>query len=143
MQENSCRAQEEAIMAYEAVPDDVEIQKLTAAQRDALSRHKIHENINTFLGNETTPLLMGGVALLIALPILSKLFFDSLELENIIISDEQKMKVQTGFTSLLFASPATGPIVLTKKIWDTVFGEKDEETSNGDNGLYGLAGLGT
>ena len=47
-------------MAYEAVPDDVEIQKLTSAQRDALSRYKIHENINTFLGNENVPVVIGG-----------------------------------------------------------------------------------
>jgi len=129
-------------MPYGAVPDDVEIQKLTRAQQNALSRHNIHENINTFLGNENTPLLMGGVALLAALPILSKLFFDSLELENIIISDQQKAKVTQGFTSLLIASPATGPIVVGKKIWDTFTGESDGETSNGDNGLYGFAGRG-
>ena len=47
-------------MAYEAVPDDVEIQKLTSAQRDALSRYKIHENINTFLANENVPVVIGG-----------------------------------------------------------------------------------
>ena len=47
-------------MAYEAVPDDVEIQKLTAAERDALSRYKIHENINTFLANENVPVVIGG-----------------------------------------------------------------------------------
>jgi hypothetical protein len=47
-------------MPYEAVPIDVEIEKLTPAQRDALSRHKIHENINTFLGNENTPIVIGG-----------------------------------------------------------------------------------
>ena len=45
---------------YEAVPDDVEITKLTIGQRDALSRYKIHENINTFLGNENTPIVIGG-----------------------------------------------------------------------------------
>jgi len=55
-------------MAYEAVPIDVEIQKLTAAERDALSRYKIHENINTFLGNEGTPKLIAGAALLASLP---------------------------------------------------------------------------
>jgi len=48
-------------MAYEAVPDDVEIQKLTAAERDALSRYKIHENINTFLANENFPVVVGGL----------------------------------------------------------------------------------
>ena len=47
-------------MAYEAVPDDVEIQKLTALERDALSRYKIHENINTFLANENVPVVIGG-----------------------------------------------------------------------------------
>jgi len=48
-------------MAYEAVPDDVEIQKLTALERDALSRYKIHENINTFLANENVPVVIGGL----------------------------------------------------------------------------------
>ena len=47
-------------MAYEAVPEGVEIQKLTAAERDALSRYKIHENINTFLANENVPVVVGG-----------------------------------------------------------------------------------
>jgi len=48
-------------MAYEAVPDDVEIQKLTTAERDGLSRYKIHENINTFLANENVPIVIGGL----------------------------------------------------------------------------------
>ena len=65
-------------MAYEAVPIDVEIQKLTAAERDALSRYKIHENINTFLGNETTPKLIAGMALLVSAPILLRLIFEAL-----------------------------------------------------------------
>ena len=124
-------------MAYEAVPDDVEIQKLTSAQRDALSRHKIHENINTFLGNETTPLLMGGVALLIALPIVSKLFFDSLELENIIISDQQKEKVKQTFTTALIASPATGPLVFGAKgleFLESIIQRDDKEPRTGGIG---------
>jgi len=125
-------------MAYEAVPDDVEIQKLTAAQRDALSRHKIHENINTFLGNETTPLLIGGAVLLTVLPILSKLFFDSLELENIVISDQQKANVQQGFTTLLIASPATAPFVLGKggldlvgDVWEKYVASKEKDDQQG------------
>ena len=47
-------------MVYEAVPVDVELQKVTAAERDALSRYKIHENINTFLANENVPTVIGG-----------------------------------------------------------------------------------
>jgi hypothetical protein len=48
-------------MAYEAVPIDVEVQKVTAAERDALSRHKIHENINVLLANENVPIVAGGL----------------------------------------------------------------------------------
>ena len=33
---------------------------MTAAERDALSRYKIHENINTFLANENVPTVIGG-----------------------------------------------------------------------------------
>ena len=47
-------------MVYEAVPIDVELQKVTAAERDALSRYKIHENINTFLANENVPTVIGA-----------------------------------------------------------------------------------
>ena len=48
-------------MVYEAVPIDVELQKVTAAERDALSRYKIHENINTILANENVPVVIGGL----------------------------------------------------------------------------------
>ena len=130
-------------MPYAMIPDGYSIKKVTKLQQAAVNAKRRHDNVTTFLGNETTPLLMGGVTLLAVLPILAGLFYKSLEAEGILLTDEQKMKIEVGFRGLLLASPATGPIVLTKKIWDTVFGEKDEETSNGDNGLYGLAGLGT
>jgi len=66
-------------MVYEAVPIDVELQKVTAQERDALSRYKIHENINTFLGNETTPLIAAGAALALATPILIDLLLKRIE----------------------------------------------------------------
>ena len=47
-------------MVYEAVPEGVEIQKVTAAERDALSRYKVHENINVLLANENLPVVIGG-----------------------------------------------------------------------------------
>ena len=65
-------------MAYEAVPIDVEIQKVTAAERDALSRYKTHENINTLLANETTPKLIAGLALVVSAPTILKIIFDAL-----------------------------------------------------------------
>ena len=66
-------------MVYEAVPEGVEIQKLTTAQRDALSRYKIHENINTFLGNENTPLLIGAAGIALILPALIDAFLQAQE----------------------------------------------------------------
>jgi len=69
-------------MVYEAVPIDVEIQKLTAAESSALSRYKIHENINTFLGNEKTPTLIAGAAVLVSAPTILKLIFDALKKQD-------------------------------------------------------------
>jgi len=77
-------------MAYEAVPDDVEIQKLTALERDALSRYKIHENINTFLGNEGMPkLILGGIAVA-SLPIIIPAIIAALSRQIPSIPDDAK-----------------------------------------------------
>jgi len=69
-------------MAYEAVPIDIELQKVTSLERDALSRYKRHENINTFLGNETTPKLIFGLGLLISTPFLLKIILEALAKQN-------------------------------------------------------------
>jgi hypothetical protein len=79
-------------MAYEAVPIDVEIQKLTAAERDALSRYKTHENINTLLANETTPKLIAGLALLVSAPTILKIIFDALAKQTSKIPDGKIIK---------------------------------------------------
>ena len=107
-------------MAYEAVPIDVEIQKLTPAQRDALSRYKIHENINTFLGNENTPLLIGAGALAVFLPLLINLFLQAQEETlNITLTDKQKTQLVN------YANISLGPIgiaqVLGRKVGKGVF----------------------
>ena len=92
-------------MAYEAVPIDVEIQKLTSAQRDALSRHKIHENINTFLGNENTPLLIGAAGLALLLPALIEMFLQAQEdALNVTLTDKQKTKLVD------YATLSLGPV---------------------------------
>jgi len=65
-------------MAYEAVPIDVEIQKLTAAESSALSRYKIHENINTLFANERVPTLIAATVVLASAPTILKIIFDAL-----------------------------------------------------------------
>jgi len=107
-------------MVYEAVPDDVEITKLTVGQRDALSRHRRHENINTILANENTPLLVGGVALLAALPILHNLFVQTLEEQNILLTDKQKELLIEGYKVNLLVSPL-GAQFLGKKVAESLY----------------------
>jgi len=81
-------------MVYEAVPIDVEIQQLTPGQRDALSRYKIHENINTFLGNEQTPkLLLGGIAIA-SLPVILPIIISALSKQTA-IDPELAQKIDT------------------------------------------------
>ena len=69
-------------MVYEAVPIDVEIQKLTAAESSALSRYKIHENINTLFANEKVPSLIAASAILVSAPTILKLIFDALSKQD-------------------------------------------------------------
>jgi len=78
---------------YEAVPDDVELTKLTLGQRDALARYKRHENINTFLGNQNTPLLIGATALVAATPILFNAFRNAAEDQGIITDEQTWIKI--------------------------------------------------
>jgi len=79
---------------FEAVPDDVEITKLTIGQRDALSRHRRHENINTFLGNENTPkLLLGGMAIA-SLPVILPILISALSKQTT-IDPELAEKIDT------------------------------------------------
>jgi len=78
---------------YEAVPDDIELTKLTVGQRDALARYKRHENINTFLGNQNTPLLIGATALVAATPILFNLFRKAAEDQGIITDEQTWIKI--------------------------------------------------
>ena len=63
---------------YEAVPIDVEIQKLTSGERDALSRYKIHENINTLFANEKVPSLIAATALVVSAPTILEIIFKAL-----------------------------------------------------------------
>ena len=102
-------------MAYEAVPDDVEIQKLTSAQRDALSRYKIHENINTFLANENVPLVVGAGVLAAFLPqLIGALLQAQEDALNITLTDKQKETLMT--------HPSLGPVGIANLLARKVVG---------------------
>ena len=101
-------------MPYALIPDGYSLKKVTKLQKDAVSSKRRHDNMEALLGNPNTPLVVGAAALLAAVPILVKLFFEMLEQQNIILTDEQKHKIEQGFSFALITSPATAPFVLGK-----------------------------
>ena len=90
-------------MVYEAVPIDVELQKVTAQERDALSRYKIHENINTFLGNEGTPKLIATGALLASLPIVIRILIETLRKQDPTLGIKVPEGVEEAIDAVTFA----------------------------------------
>ena len=55
-------------MSYVLIPEGSKLKKVTEPQKKAVDAYNRHENINTFLGNEATPKLIIGAALLASLP---------------------------------------------------------------------------
>ena len=78
-------------MAYALIPDGFTLKKVTKAQEQAVSAHRRHENVKTFIENENAPLLIGAGALAISLPLLINLFLQAQEdILNITLTDKQK-----------------------------------------------------
>ena len=104
-------------MPYAMIPDGYSIKKVTKLQKAAVSSKRRHDNMEALLANPNTPLVVGAAVLPIITGALLKLFWNAVESEiGNIFTPEQKMKVEVAFRGLLFASPATGPILLGKKI---------------------------
>ena len=66
-------------MPYAMIPDGYSIKKVTKLQQAAVNAKRRHDNVTTFLGNETTPLIAAGAALAIATPILIDLLLKRIE----------------------------------------------------------------
>ena len=73
-------------MVFAAVPDDITIEEITAAQKRALddylgreTRKSIFEQI---AGNEKVPTLIAGGVLLASIPTILKLIFDALKKQD-------------------------------------------------------------
>ena len=119
-------------MPYALIPDGYTLKKVTKLQKQAVNSKRRHDNMEALLANENTPLVVGAAVLPILTGVLLKLFWEAVENEiGNIFTPEQKMKVETGFTSLLLASPATGPILITKKVWDLLAGGGDVGSAGG------------
>ena len=97
-------------MPYALIPEGFTLKKVTKAQEDAVKDHRRHEDVKTFLGNETTPVLIGGVAIATLTPILITLFLQLLEEQNVTVTDTQKEAIKRG----IILGPA--PAVVFKKL---------------------------
>jgi len=81
-------------MPYALVPRDYILKKVTAQQKAAVDAKRSHDNVNTFLDNETTPLLIGGAALAAVTPLLVNMILELIP----DLSDKQKDVVKKGIT---------------------------------------------
>ena len=102
-------------MPYALIPDGYSLKKVTKLQASAVNAKRRHDNVEALLANPNTPLLIGGVGLLATLPILFNLFLQSLEEQNILLTDEQKKLLKTSFEISLLLTPL-GPGILGKKL---------------------------
>jgi len=79
---------------YALVPDGFTLKKVSKGEDEAIKDHRKHEDIKTFLNNETTPLLVGGVALAAVTPLLVNLILELVP----DLSPKQKDDIKKGIT---------------------------------------------
>ena len=102
-------------MPYALIPEGFELKKVTKAQEQAVNAKRRHDNVQAFIENENTPLLVGAGAVVFSVPFLITLFLQAQEeTTNITLTDKQK-------TDLLnFAQLSLGPVgiagILGRKI---------------------------
>jgi len=102
-------------MPYALIPDGYTLKKVTKLQKQAVNDKRRHDDVVAFLSNDGTPALLGGTALLALTPFIIDTFKSALEVENIILSDEQKANLKKAFEIGLISNPVTGTFVLGKK----------------------------
>ena len=107
-------------MPYALIPDGYTLKKVTKLQKQAVNDKRRNDDVVAFLSNDGTPALLGGTALLALTPFIIDTFKSALEVENIILSDEQKDKLKTAFEIALVSNPITGPIVIGRKIGEFI-----------------------
>jgi len=100
---------------YALVPDGFTLKKVSKGEEEAIKDHRRHEDIKTFLSNETTPILIGGAALAALTPIVLSYFLKLLEEQNITITDQQKEALKTG---LVAAGPVGWGLLSLDKLSD-------------------------
>ena len=102
-------------MPYALIPEGFELKKVTKAQEQAVNAKRRHDNVQAFIENENTPLLVGAGAVALSVPFLVGLLLQAQEdALNITLTDKQKSDL------LNFAQLSLGPVgiagILGRKI---------------------------
>ena len=109
-------------MPYALIPEGFTLKKVTKAQEDAVKDHRRHEDVKTFLGNETTPVLVGGIAIATLTPALVTIFLGLLKEQGVTVDDAQRAAIEAGLVAI-------GPVG-----WAILLGKKAREKTE-ENGL--------
>ena len=102
-------------MPYALIPDGYSLKKVTKAQEEAVKAKRRHDNVQAFIENENTPLLVGAGAVVLSVPFLINLLLQAQEdTLNITLTDKQKADL------LNYAQISLGPVgiagILGRKI---------------------------
>ena len=90
-------------MPYALIPDGFTLKKVTKAQEQAVNAKRRHDNVQAFIENENTPLLVGAGALAFSIPFLVEMFLQAQEeMLNVTLTNKQK--------DTLLTHPSLGPV---------------------------------
>jgi hypothetical protein len=77
-------------MAYALIPDGYTLKKVTKAQEAAVNANKRHDDVIALLNNPTTLPILGGMTLLLSLPVLLTVIFKALAKQDLGLPDDPK-----------------------------------------------------
>ena len=97
-------------MPYALIPDGYSLKKVTKLQQQAVNEKRRHDDVIALLSNENIPLVVGGVGLLAATPLLVDWILGLLDEQNVTVTDTQKEAIKRG----IILGPA--PAVVFKKL---------------------------
>ena len=72
-------------MPYALIPEGFELKKVTKAQEQAVNAKRRHDNVQAFIENENTPLLVGAGAVVFSVPFLITLFYKLKKKQQILL----------------------------------------------------------
>jgi len=77
-------------MPYALIPEGYTMKKVTTAQEAAVHSKRRHDDVLALLGNENTPLIIGGIISAVLVPVIAKQIAEDLGVDQGIIEKSVK-----------------------------------------------------